>query len=99
MTMVERGLLHLWDDAGARCVVTASGLTPNGARISAAYTPPEFRGNAYATSAVAAVSRGILEGGKRFCVITADIGDPVPNAIYRKIGFRPMGQRALIHFP
>jgi hypothetical protein len=98
-TMVERGLLHVWDDDGARSVVTASGLTPNGARISAAYTPPEFRGNAYATNAVAAVSLSILEGGRRFCVITADVADPVPNAIYRKIGFRPMGERVLIHFP
>jgi predicted GNAT family acetyltransferase len=32
-------------------------------------------------------------------VITADVADPVPNAIYRKIGFRPMGERVLIHFP
>jgi hypothetical protein len=97
-TMVERGLLYLWDDDGPRCVVTASGLTPNGARISAAYTPKAFRGNGYAASAVAAVSQSVLDGGKRFCVIVADASDPIPNAIYRKLGYEPSGEVVLIHF-
>jgi hypothetical protein len=97
-TMVERGLLHLWDDGGPRCVVTASGLTPNGARISAAYTPKAYRGNGYAASAVAAVSQSVLDGGKRFCVIVADADDPIPNAIYRNLGYAPNGEAVLIHF-
>jgi hypothetical protein len=95
--MIEREGLYLWDDSGPRCVVTASGRTPNGARISAAYTPPSFRGNGYATNAVASLSRVILDGGKRFCVISADVDDPAPNAIYRGLGYRPMGRLALIH--
>jgi uncharacterized protein len=96
-TMLDRGSLYLWDDDGPRCVVTASGITPNGARISAAFTPPEYRGQGFAANAVGAVSQRILDGGKRFCVISAAIDDPVPNAIYRKLGYQPLGQLALIH--
>jgi GNAT superfamily N-acetyltransferase len=96
--MLDRGWLYVWDDGAPRCVVTASGRTPNGARISAVYTPPAFRGNGYAANAVTAVSRLVLEGGKRFCVITADAADPIPNSIYRRIGFRPTGEVALLHF-
>ena len=40
-TMVDRSLLFLWDDDGARCVVTTSSLTPNGAQVSAVYTPKQ----------------------------------------------------------
>ena len=95
--MVERGTLYLWDDGGPRSVVTASGFTPNGVRISAAYTPPEFRGRGYAGSAVAAVSRTMLETGRRFCVIDADADNPITNSIYRKIGYRPIEEHVLIH--
>jgi ribosomal protein S18 acetylase RimI-like enzyme len=96
--MVERGSLYLWDDGGPRCVVTASGLTKNGARISSVYTPPQFRGNGYAENAVAGVTGRILESGRRFCVITADVDDPAPNTIYRRLGFQRHGAFAQIHF-
>ena len=50
--MVKRGLAYVWDDNGPKCVITASGLTPRAARISSLYTPEEYRGKRYATSAV-----------------------------------------------
>ena len=96
--MVERKTLYLWDDGDARCVVTASGFTRNGARISAVYTPPEFRGKGYAANAVAAVSRTLLETGRRFCVIDAEAGNATTNAIYSRIGYRPIEEHVLIHF-
>lgn len=98
-TMLARNALHLWDDRGPRCVVTASGRTRHGARISATYTPPAFRGNGYAKSAVAALCQSLLDEGRRFCVIVADVADPAPNAVYRSIGFRSAGELVLIHFP
>ncbi len=97
-TMMERNALYVWDDNGPRCVVTASGLTPQGARISSSYTPPEYRRNGYARSAVAGVCRLLLDNGRRFCVIVADKEEPAPNAVYRSIGFQPAGELVLIHF-
>jgi uncharacterized protein len=96
--MLERNSLYVWDDDGPRCVVTASGFTPNGARISSTYTPPEFRRNGYARSAVSAVCQQLLDSGRRFCVIVADVDEPAPNAVYAQIGFQPTGEILLIHF-
>lgn len=97
-TFVERRALYLWDDDGPRCLVTASGLTPNGGRVSSTYTPLEYRGRGYAPSAVAAVSQAILDGGRRFAMIAADVDDEVPTKIYRRIGYRPLDELVLIHF-
>lgn len=82
--------LYLWDDGGPRSLVAVSGLTPSAARISAVYTPPESRGQGYAGAAVAAVSGKVLEAGRRMCVLFADRTDPGPNAIYKRIGYRPI---------
>lgn len=95
--LVDRKSLYLWDDRGPRAVVTVSGLTPNGARVSSVYTPPQFRGSGYARSAVAAASQTILDGGRQFAMIAADVDDPVPNAIYRSLGYRPVDECVLIH--
>ncbi len=82
--------LYLWDDGGPRSLVAVSGLTPSSARISAVYTPPEWRGGGYARAAVAQVSGMVLAGGRRMCVLFADRMDPGPNAIYMRIGYRPV---------
>lgn len=96
--MTERRSLYLWDDDGPRCEVTVSGLTKNGARISSVYTPAVFRRRGYAESAVAAVCRLVLSDGRRFCVITANVDDPGPNIIYRRLGFERHEAFAQIHF-
>lgn len=87
---VKTRSLYLWQDgAGPRSLVAVSGLTPATARISAVYTPPESRGNGYATAAVAEVSSRVLASGKT-CVLFADRTDPTPNSIYMRIGYRPI---------
>jgi len=95
---VERRALYLWDDDGPRCLVSVSGVTPNGARVSGTYTPVEHRGKGYAESAVAAASQTILDGGRRFAMIAADVEEEVPTKIYRRIGYRPLDELVLIHF-
>jgi len=89
--------LYLWDDGGPRSLVAVSGLTPASARISAVYTPPEWRGNGYARAAVAQVSAIVLET-RRMCVLFADRTDPGPNAIYMRIGYRPVQDTVGITF-
>ena len=81
----------LWDDAGPRCMAAAPAETPNGARISGVYTPPEWRGRGYASACVAALSRRVLDAGRRFCFLYTDLSNPTSNAIYQRIGYEPVG--------
>ena len=54
------------------------------------YTPPYFRGQGYASSCVAEVSRIILERGFTKCVLYTDLANPTSNSIYQKIGYNPV---------
>jgi hypothetical protein len=63
--------------------------TRHGVAVNAVYTPPGWRGRGYATNAVARLSAGLLAEGRRFCVLFTDLANPVSNAIYPRIGYRP----------
>jgi uncharacterized protein len=83
------GGIGLWVDSG-RCVSFAAygGLTPNGIRVGPVYTPPELRRRGYATALVAAMTRMLLERGRRFCFLFTDLANPTSNSIYQRIGYR-----------
>jgi hypothetical protein len=82
--------LYVWDDGGIRSVTAVGGPTAHGMRISLVYTPPEFRGKGYASALVVAVSQAMLDSGKKFCFLFADLTNPVSNRIYQRIGFVPV---------
>lgn len=91
----EDGGLFLWqDDTGSGpepvCMAVAVGFTPHGARIGFVYTPPQHRGHGYGTACTAALSRRLLDGGKRFCCLYTDLANPTSNHIYQQIGYRPV---------
>ncbi len=88
--LIERRRLYFWDDGGPRCMVAAARETPNVAWINAVYTPPEFRGEGYATAATAVLSQRLLEAGRTFCALYTDLANPSSNAIYRRIGYEPI---------
>jgi hypothetical protein len=95
---LRRGELHVWDHDGLKSFVTMSGNTPNGVQISSVYTPREYRGNGYASNAVAAASGGALRSGASFCVLFADPEPAQPARIYRSLGFRPIRDHVVIVF-
>lgn len=90
---LSRGELYVWDDDGPTTLITLSGFTDNGVRISSVYTPVEFRGKGYASSAVAALSADLLEQGRKFLTLVAVEDDPAER-IYQRLGFERIGQRA-----
>ena len=90
------GKLAVWDDGGAVSMVGSSRGTPNGATISAVYTPPEHRGSGYASACVAALSQWLLDDGKRFCTLYTDLSNPTSNEIYQDIGYRPIADCSMI---
>jgi len=80
--------LFFWEDSGQTVSMCgASGETPNGIRIGAVYTSPEFRGRGYASACVAAVTQAQFDRGRRFCFLFTDLANPTSNKIYRDIGY------------
>jgi len=92
---IRAGELHLWDDGEPRSMAGSTGKTPHGIRVNAVYTPREWRGRGYATATVAALSRRLLEEGNRFCCLYTDLANPTSNAIYQRIGYRPVCDSAV----
>lgn len=83
--------VYFWEDQGAVvCMVGAGGETPNGVRIGPVYTPPEVRGNGYASSLTAVASQDQLDRGRRFVFLFTDLANPTSNKIYRSIGYEPV---------
>lgn len=95
---VEAGNVWAWEDGRRRCMAACVGPTPRGIRIGGVYTPPAMRRRGYATALVAEVSRVMLAEGKAFCVLFTDLANPTSNAIYRKIGYRPVCDFAEFRF-
>jgi RimJ/RimL family protein N-acetyltransferase len=88
--LIEQQRLHIWVDGEPRCMVSAVRDTPNTAGIGAVYTPPQFRNRGYASTAVATLSRQLLDSGRRSCFLYTDVANPVSNAVYARVGFEPI---------
>jgi predicted GNAT family acetyltransferase len=81
----------LWVHDERPVSLAASGQrTPNGLRVGPVYTPPELRGRGFGTAVTAEVTARALEAGRRFCFLFTDLANPTSNAIYQRIGYRPV---------
>ena len=87
---LSTGDLFVWDDSGAKTMLSLSGPAGKGIRISGVYTPPEFRGNGYASAAIAALSHAQLRNGMDFVVLAVTAGNPAEQ-LYQQLGFRLIG--------
>ncbi len=73
-------------------------LEGDGIRIGPVYTPKPLRGRGYAAAATAAACRTAYERGAREVSLFTDVSNPTSNALYQRLGFRPLGDRVVIHF-
>lgn len=85
---VMDGKIGLWCDPVPVSQVYNAASTPNGARVTGVYTPPLLRGRGYASACVAALTKDLLAGGKRFVFLFTDLANPTSNKIYQDIGYR-----------
>ena len=90
--------LYVWEHGGMVSMAGWAGETVSGVRVGMVYTPPEFRGRGYATSCVAALTKRLLDSGKSYCFLAADLANPTSNGIYREIGYRPVCDSQTWHF-
>jgi predicted GNAT family acetyltransferase len=96
--LVAAGLIYVWDNDGPVSMLAKTRPTPRGISIGAVYTPPEQRGRGYASAAVAALSQKLLEEGRSFCTLYTDLDYPTSNAVYQRIGYRPIGDATEYRF-
>lgn len=93
------GGLSLWEAAGRP--VSMAGRTRAVAgmvRVAPVYTPEALRGRGYAAAATAAVCRSALAEGVREVLLFTDLGNPTSNALYLRLGFRPVADHRRVRF-
>lgn len=91
--------MSLWEVDGQ--VVCMSGYSPpvaNSIRIGPVYTPPELRGNGYATALVTMQSQAYLDQGRDRCMLFTDLANPTSNAIYKRIGYYQVAESIVYRF-
>ena len=91
---VRLGNRYLWvDEAGSPLgMVGGRCIAPTGARIGPVFTPPAQRGRGIGDAMVAAFAQRLREAGARCVFLFTDAANPVSNALYRRIGFAPVGR-------
>ncbi len=95
---VQSGQVYLWEDSEPRAMAAWARPTKNTVSVNAVYTPPLWRGRGYATAVVAELSRQLLAGGYRLCVLYTDLANATSNGIYHRIGYRPVADFSHVRF-
>ncbi|ADG89243.1 putative acetyltransferase [Thermobispora bispora] len=96
---INREELIWWEDGGRR--VAMAGVTAPIAgmsRVGPVYTPPELRGRGYGTAVTRAASLRARESGAAEVLLISDLANQTSNSIYLRLGYRPVGDYATIHF-
>jgi len=89
---IAHGGRTLWELPDGQPVAMAGSTVPaaGAVRVVAVYTPQALRGRGYAGAVVAAVSRAALDAGASDVLLVTDLANPVSNALYEKLGYRPV---------
>jgi predicted GNAT family acetyltransferase len=97
---IESGMMVLWEVDGAPVSMAGISLLLEGGgiRIGPVYTPKELRGRGYAGAATAAGCRLAYDRGAREVSLFTDLSNPTSNALYQRLGFRPLGDSTMIDF-
>jgi len=93
------GGMTLWEVDGTP--VAMAGVTRPEAgmvRVRAVYTPLELRGRGYGGAVTAAASRAALDAGAEDVVLLTDLANPTSNALYQRLGYRPVEDRGVVEF-
>jgi predicted GNAT family acetyltransferase len=97
---IAHGGITFWETPDGT-PVSMAGALPKVAgqiRIAPVYTPPALRGRGYASAVTAAVSRAALTAGADEVLLFTDLANPTSNALYQRIGYRPVRDFAVHTF-
>jgi len=91
--------LTLWQaSAGPASLAGVTRTVAGMIRVGPVYTPPELRGRGYAGVVTAAVSQAALDAGITDVLLYTDLANPTSNALYQRIGYRPVEDRVVLSF-
>ena len=90
---LRRNELYVWENDGPKTMVTVSGFTDHGVRISAVFTPTEHRGGGYASIAVAVMTQDLLDQGFEFVTLHTREGDAAVR-VYERLGYEQIERRS-----
>jgi uncharacterized protein len=92
------GQIWLWDQNGETTSMAVGREAVQGVvRLAGVYTPPEKRNHGYAEACVHALSKHLRGLGHR-CMLYTDLGNPTSNSIYRRIGYKAVGEALRYRF-
>jgi GNAT superfamily N-acetyltransferase len=93
------GGLTLWE-AGGIPVALAGRTRPAAGviRVGPVYTPPGQRRRGYGAAVTVAVTRAALDDGADAVVLFTDLSNPTSNALYVRLGYRPVTDRLVLTF-
>jgi ribosomal protein S18 acetylase RimI-like enzyme len=90
------GLL-LWQAGDEHVAMAGSTRAVAGVvRIAGVYTPPAHRRRGYGGAVTAAASQAALDAGAAAVVLYTDLSNPTSNALYARLGFRPVEDRVVL---
>jgi predicted GNAT family acetyltransferase len=96
---VEQGRMLLWEvDDRPVALAGLTGAVAGVNRVGPVYTPPERRRQGYGGAATVAVSRLALDHGADEVVLFTDLANPTSNALYQRLGYRPVEDRLILEF-
>ncbi len=93
------GGITVWEAGGVPVSIAGRSRTVAGmARVGPVYTPLARRGRGYAAGATVAVSQAALDAGATEVVLYTDLANPTSNALYQRLGYRPVEDRLVLSF-
>ena len=93
------GGITIWEARGVPVSFAAvNRLVAGTARVGPVYTPPGRRRHGYAAGVTAAVTQAALDAGAADVLLFTDLANPTSNALYPRLGYRPVGDRQELSF-
>ncbi|MEU8656273.1 GNAT family N-acetyltransferase [Actinoplanes philippinensis] len=93
------GGIALWEADGVPLSMAVYTRPEAGmARVQYVWTPPEHRRQGFAAAATTAATRNALDAGATDVVLFTDLANPTSNALYPRLGYRPIEDRAVVEF-
>jgi ribosomal protein S18 acetylase RimI-like enzyme len=95
---LEYGGALLWEDDQPVSMATRTRAEAGTVRVQTVYTPAIHRGRGYGGAVTVAATRAAHEDGARDVVLNTDLANPTSNALYQRLGYRPVEDRVIVEF-
>jgi GNAT superfamily N-acetyltransferase len=89
--------LRLWEAGGLPVAMAGTTREVAGVvRIVGVYTVPAHRQRGYGGAVTAVASQAALDAGASAVVLFTDLANPTSNALYHRLGYRPIADRVML---